>query len=283
MRLSIITINYNDAQGLRKTFESIKNQTCKDFEYVVVDGNSSDGSKDVILEYEQYISKWVSEPDTGIYNAMNKGARMSSGQYMLFLNSGDYLYSKDVVQKLIQIKSNDDIICCSVEILDPKGSLIKFPPANVSLYTFIGGGSMLHPATLIGRHIFNEVGGYIESYRIISDWCFFVDAMVVRACSYYVEKGIIVASFNTNGISSTDHGEKRSKAQQEFLESRFKRILCDYNPLADECVSNVSLWLSNSKPSILKTIIRFEMRVINSILKLRSKLDRRTNIILPSK
>ena len=93
MKLSIITINYNDAKGLRKTFDSIKNQTCHEFEYIVVDGGSSDGSQSVIEEYEQYISKWVSEPDNGIYNAMNKGAKMSTGDYMLFLNSGDNLFS----------------------------------------------------------------------------------------------------------------------------------------------------------------------------------------------
>ena len=99
MKLSIITINFNDAKGLEKTIQSVINQTYKDFEYIVVDGASTDGSVDVIKKYSNKLTHWVSEPDTGIYNAMNKGTRMASGEYCLYLNSGDFLADNDVLEK----------------------------------------------------------------------------------------------------------------------------------------------------------------------------------------
>lgn len=275
MILSIITINYNDAKGLRKTFESIKNQTCHEFEYIVVDGGSSDGSKSVIEEYEQYISKWVSEPDKGIYNAMNKGAKMSTGDYMLFLNSGDNLYSDDVVEKVLALDMKSDIVCCSEYIYSETTHVIKHPPRNISLFTFIGGGSMLHPATFIHRNIFEKVGGYIEEYKIISDWCFFIDAMIVNNCSYELHEELIIAAFNAYGISSTNKTIDRMSAQRKFLENRFPRIFCDYLPLNDECIANVAFWGSDLRGTP-KNIFLCISRCLNHFLGLRQKLSKRT-------
>lgn len=276
MRLSIITINYNDAEGLRKTFKSIKNQTYHDFEYVVVDGNSNDGSKEVINEYKECIDKWVSEPDTGIYNAMNKGARMSSGEYMLFLNSGDYLYSNDVLDNLFSNTFKEDIICCSMHSYDDHNNHLCIPPQNVTLYTFIG-GSMLHPSTLISKKIFDKVGGYNEDYKVISDWCFFVDCMIVHNCSYQVISNIVLTSFNKFGISSTNTDNKRSIAQEDFLKKRFPRIIDDYVNIEDEAISNSVLYISHLEGS-LKLFVSLPFRFFNSILKLRRKLNRRTLI-----
>lgn len=110
MRLSIITINYNNIVGLESTVNSVLNQTSKDFEYIVIDGNSSDGSADYLNKEEGNFSYWVSEPDTGIYNAMNKGLKRANGEYLLFLNSGDTLVHEDVLKQVIQsFNSNFDI------------------------------------------------------------------------------------------------------------------------------------------------------------------------------
>ena len=276
MRLSIITINYNNDIGLKDTFESIKKQTNHNFEYVVVDGNSNDGSKNVIQEYQEYINKWISEPDTGIYNAMNKGAKMSTGEYMLFLNSGDFLYHENVIDKLLSESFNEDIVCCSMYSFDDKSNHICLPPKNVSLYTFIGGGSMLHPSTLIKRQIYDKVGGYIEEYKIISDWCFFVDSMVVNNCTYKVLDNIILTSFNEFGVSSKDYQNNRYTAQQEFLEKRFPRIIGDYIPLEEEALSNCAIYISRLNK--LKYILLLPFKILNSIMKLRVKLSMRTVI-----
>ena len=278
MKLSIITINYNNASGLKETFESIKKQTCRDFEYVVVDGNSNDGSKEVIEEYQECISKWVSEPDTGIYNAMNKGAKMSSGEYMLFLNSGDFLHSDNVIDKLLNEQFDEDIVCCSMFSFNEKSNHLCLPPKNVSLYTFIGGGSMLHPSTLIKRSIFDKVGGYIEKYKIISDWCFFVDSMVVCKCTYKVYDYIVLTSFNEFGISSKNTDDRCIIARQEFLNERFSRIIEDYIILEDEALSNCAIYISRMKSKI-KYVLSLPFKILNSIMKLRAKLSKRTVII----
>ena len=102
MKISIITINLNNVSGLENTLSSVRAQTFRDFEQIVVDGGSSDGSVDVIRANSDWIAQWISEPDSGIYNAMNKGVRMASGDYLLFLNSGDCLASPKVLENVFQ-------------------------------------------------------------------------------------------------------------------------------------------------------------------------------------
>ena len=97
MKISIITVNYNDKLGLEKTIKSVLDQENVVFEYLVIDGNSNDGSKDIIEKYKDKINYWVSEPDSGIYNAMNKGIRAATGDYLLFLNSGDWLFENNSI------------------------------------------------------------------------------------------------------------------------------------------------------------------------------------------
>ena len=98
-KLTIITINYNNLEGLKRTVESVLNQTWQEFEYIVIDGGSNDGSAEYIESQSEHIDYWVSEPDKGIYNAMNKGIAKARGEYLLFLNSGDHLYSAKVLEE----------------------------------------------------------------------------------------------------------------------------------------------------------------------------------------
>ena len=106
-KISIITVNYNDREGLKKTIESVINQTWQDFEFIIIDGGSTDGSREVIEQYKDKIDYWISEPDKGIYNAMNKGIKAASGEFLLFLNSGDRLIDKNITEKVIsKLESN---------------------------------------------------------------------------------------------------------------------------------------------------------------------------------
>ena len=110
MRLSVITINMNNRKGLERTIKSVVCQIFADFEYIVIDGASVDGSADVIREYADKIHYWISEPDTGIYNAMNKGILQAKGDYCLFLNSGDALYTTTVLEEVFNQNFSEDII-----------------------------------------------------------------------------------------------------------------------------------------------------------------------------
>jgi glycosyltransferase involved in cell wall biosynthesis len=101
-KLSIITINYNNSIGLKKTIESVVSQSCSEFEFIVIDGGSQDVSKEIIELHQSKINYWVSEKDKGIYHAMNKGIRASSGEYILFLNSGDVLLDDvEILNKVV--------------------------------------------------------------------------------------------------------------------------------------------------------------------------------------
>ncbi|MFZ3274524.1 MAG: glycosyltransferase, partial [Lutibacter sp.] len=99
MLLSIITINFNNLEGLKKTMASVLGQTWKEFEYIIIDGGSTDGSAAYIESQSQHLNYWVSESDKGIYNAMNKGIKVAHGEYLLFLNSGDEFYDLEVLEK----------------------------------------------------------------------------------------------------------------------------------------------------------------------------------------
>ena len=120
MLLSVITINYNNGSELRKTITSVFKQSFQDFEYIIVDGASSDDSveviKTLIKENETHYCKWISEPDNGIYNAMNKGIQLSRGEYLLFLNSGDYLVADDVLERVFKYECHADLLCARCRV-----------------------------------------------------------------------------------------------------------------------------------------------------------------------
>jgi glycosyltransferase involved in cell wall biosynthesis len=111
MKLSVITINYNNCDGLRKTIESVVSQTFTDFEYIIIDGGSTDGSVDVIKEYAGRIDYWVSERDRGCYHAMNKGVKVAQGEYVIFMNSGDSFYTNDVIDAFVKENPTEDVLC----------------------------------------------------------------------------------------------------------------------------------------------------------------------------
>lgn len=121
MKLTIITVNYNDAHGLKRTLQSVKEQTSRDLEYLVIDGGSQDGSKDLLDEYNEIITYSVSEKDTGVFNAMNKGIQKANGEYCLFLNAGDYLVSEDVIEKILPMLDGTDFISGDTICVSPNG------------------------------------------------------------------------------------------------------------------------------------------------------------------
>lgn len=235
MKLSIITINWNNAEGLARTLDSVKAQTCKEFEHVIVDGASTDGSVEIIQSYVRDVSSmmcdvlWVSEKDTGIYNAMNKGIRMAKGEYLLFLNSGDVLVDGDVVKKFNEVEVNADI-ATGIERL-PSGELI-YPKKDSELsYSYFYEDTLLHQSTFIRKDAFERYGMYREDYRIVSDWEWFFRVLVRDGASYQ-PLDFVVADFDGTGMSCNAkcrqlHDEEREKVHQTFL----PRVRRDYDEL----------------------------------------------------
>lgn len=212
MKLSIITINYNNAAGLKNTIESVASQTCTDFEHIIVDGASTDGSVDIIREYEDTLAsrlsplasrlKWLSEPDTGIYNAMNKGVRLAKGEYTLMLNSGDYLVDKHVVENVLPILDGTDIIQGNtVSVINNKEIINQgYAKSDIS-FIDVYSGNFLHQATFAKRILFEQYGYFDESYKIGGDTVFFLKALGLGNASF-VYRDINIAYFDGNGISA---------------------------------------------------------------------------------
>lgn len=266
MILSIITINLNDQTGLEKTITSVISQSFKNYEFIIIDGKSIDDSVNIILKYKEHINYWISEKDTGIYNAMNKGISKAHGKYCLFLNSGDFLHSSTVLEELFSNRFDEDIISCGLQTFSEKEQRIKLPPRNITLYSLIH-SSLSHQSTLIKREVFEKVGYYHENYKIMSDWCFFVEALILYNCTYRAFD-LILSYFNCYGISSMAV-ETEHKESQIYLKQKFPRIIDDY--FMDEYTFNTIYWL-HQQNHLIKSIILFPFRIINRILHLRNKL-----------
>lgn len=227
MKLTIITINYNNAPGLRKTLESIKAQTSNAFEYIVIDGNSTDGSVEIIQDYEFLISKWVSEPDQGIYDAMNKGVSMATGDYVMFLNSGDWLHDSNIIKDLNNQSFDADIIFGKVLNIAPNGKTGIFEsPDEITMMTLVH-ETVNHAGALIRTDLQRKFP-YRSDLRICSDRQFFMEALVFYNCSYK-KLDRIICDFDMTGIGNSN-GELLFEEVENIKSTLLPpRVLADYN------------------------------------------------------
>jgi glycosyltransferase involved in cell wall biosynthesis len=198
--LSIITVNRNNCTGLKKTIDSVISQSYNDFEFIIIDGASTDSSAEVIRENSSYLSYWISEPDKGTYHAMNKGIKVAKGEYCLFLNSGDYLLDNSVLEKIFRHEIKADIVSGNVLKIRPNNKFRRVSsPESISLHKLCI-HSLPHQASLIRRKLFDETT-YNESYRIASDWEFFLKALVLCEKSYQ-HISMDISYFRIGGVSS---------------------------------------------------------------------------------
>ena len=202
VKFSVITICFNDKKGLEKTIESVVGQTFSEFEYIVIDGGSDDGSVQAIQKHDGYIDFWISEKDNGIFHAMNKGIKQANGKYLLFLNSGDYLADNYVMESLSKTDLQEDIVSGNLKICDRNNgtSYIKNSPEKIT-GKYLMTDYLPHPATLIKKKLFYEFGFYNEANRIVSDWEFFLKAFLHHNAGYQ-KISLCISVFNACGMSS---------------------------------------------------------------------------------
>ena len=238
MKLSIITINRNNAAGLEKTLQSVAAQTFKEFEYIVVDGASTDGSVEVIKRYESLFAhlKWVSEPDKGIYNAMNKGIRMASGDYIQILNSADCLAAPDVTEKMLaalEKAGNPSILYGNMVKCFHDGRRMVDKCFAGQEITMLGmfTGTLNHDPAYIRRDLFEKYGYYDEGLKIVSDWKWYLQAIILGGEKpQYVDMDVTL--FDMTGISETNKELDKAERKQ-VLEQLFPRtVLADYERFA---------------------------------------------------
>lgn len=244
MRLSIITINRNNAVGLEKTIKSVATQTYKEFEYIVIDGASTDGSDEIIKSHESEFAhlKWVSEPDKGIYNAMNKGLRMSTGDYIQILNSADCLAAVDVTEKMLSAIDRlgvPSILYGNMVKCFPDGRRVKDKSFAGHDITMLGmyRGTLNHDPAYIHRDLFEEYGYYDENLKIVSDWKWYLQAIILgNEKPKYVD--LDVTLFDMTGISENTNSKAMiQKERQTVLDEMIPGVyLHDYERYSDDIV-----------------------------------------------
>lgn len=234
--LSIITINRNNAEGLRKTIESVLSQDVSDktqVEYIIIDGASTDESVEVIKSFENnqsnklQITKWISEPDSGIYNAMNKGIKMATGEYCLFLNSGDYLVDQNVLNNSISLSLKTSIVAGKLQVNLKNGKFgVVTPDKQISLNTFYR-QSLPHQSTFIQTKLFEKYNFYDENYSLAADWKFFFDTLFLNNETYSTVD-LLISNFKGDGASDK-HDKIYQKQLIDYLSKHINnKILFDY-------------------------------------------------------
>lgn len=212
---SIITVCYNSKNTIRLTLESVLHQTYHNIEYIVVDGGSTDGTLDLIKEYEPLFDgrmKWVSEPDNGIYDAMNKGIRMASGELIGIINSDDY-YELDAVENMVSAMGNEPYQILYGAVRTLKNGMEQ----NIAIYShlFLRESMIGHPACFITKQLYDELGGYDTQFVSAADYDFML-RMAENKNVKFVPIYKIIANFATGGMCSS------SKAYYDLLKVQKK-------------------------------------------------------------
>lgn len=283
-KVSIITVVFNDRVGLELTANSIITQTAlKDIEWIVIDAASTDGTVNYIKQYSQSITYWVSEPDKGIYDGMNKGIAKATGQYLLFLNAGDALHSKNTIETIITHKDfghYDYLSGNTVYTQSGKAIGTSLAPDSITCAFFLK-KSLGHPSTFIRTDRLKRLGGYDISYKIVADAKFFFEDIILKNASY---KKIdhIISDFDYSGISSTKHQETFEEHQRFLTELLPPRILNDYKRLVyGETKLERIICKLNNNSYLYKLITVFAIisyaptALCNRIIILRNKISKK--------
>lgn len=242
MKLSIITINYNNKEGLEKTIESVMSQTWCDFEWIIIDGASTDGSKELIESLttnpltSNLISYWCSEPDKGIYNAMNKGIAHSKGDFLNFMNSGDGYYERDTLLKVSKYLDENiaNVFIGQSIIHTPNGKKVQVCDASCQRYDYFyfRETSIPHQATFYSKDIFLKFGLFNENLKICGDWEHAVRVIYFgKANTFYMP--LEVCNFEMGGISSdlSSSGNMQRERKETFNVLFPQRIQEDFYAL----------------------------------------------------
>lgn len=219
--LAIITICYNDREGLERTLASVAEQTIDAVEHFVVDGGSTDGSVEVIKAHGARLTRWVSEPDEGIYHAQNKGWSWATAPWVLFLNAGDTLDAPTVIEQVLPfLRSVEyDVQYGDLRVLRTTGpDQVKHYPPRISS-AWLMKESVPHPAQFTRRSLLQELGGFDLQFKIAADYDFFARAFWKRGIRTR-KLPFVVSTFDTTGLSSTDASKERLWQERRTIQRR---------------------------------------------------------------
>ena len=229
-KFSIITVNLNNVLGLRKTIDCLMRQTFLDYEYIIIDGGSIDGSVEVIKEFTNKITYWVSEPDNGIYSAMNKGIKVAKGHFICFLNSGDEFFSKYsllVFSDSISNSTAELFFCNYIVIHEVTGKIKCWDVSCVNDRSDLLPHTFLHNATFYSKDLFERIGLFNEKFKICADHDWYMNAIINNRVRFQIIPIHISVCNGGKGISALQpdlHKYERSFMVQKYF-SKFEIAL----------------------------------------------------------
>lgn len=203
VKFSVITINYNNRNGLEKTVKSVISQKYESYEYIVVDGGSGDGSLELIKHYAEKIAKWVSEKDRGIYDAQNKGIAWSEGQYLIFLNSGDCFHDENVLTRVAGFIENTGkkLVYGNTDLLNEDASVTHLIPTDKPDMNFWYANTLNHQAVFAHRELFDKTGIFDLHYKYAADFDFLFKCFVNNA-EEFAHINEVVCDYDNSGLTS---------------------------------------------------------------------------------
>ncbi|MDB5280352.1 MAG: PGL/p-HBAD biosynthesis glycosyltransferase [Ferruginibacter sp.] len=215
-KLSIITINYNNGKGLHKTIESVIGQSFTDYEYILIDGGSADESKQIIEKYKDRFVYWIAEKDNGIYDAMNKGIDKATGEYTMFLNSGDYLPDKNVLLEFSKVSTatTADIFYGNILLEDADNEIKDHEYPSALSLDFWKIYTINHQAAFIKRSLFTEIGKYDMAYALAADYAFFLKCFIYGKLFSHINKQLVY--FKLDGVSGENKSQYQLQMQQAW-------------------------------------------------------------------
>lgn len=217
MKITIITVCLNSAGTIEKAIRSVLTQQCQELEYIVIDGGSTDGTLDIIKKYDSYIDKLVSEPDKGIFDAMNKGIRIATGDVIAFLNSDDW-YEKDAL-KIVEdtfMANECDCVCCDNYVVRKDGDIVYYNGTQEPIENMFFRMIYFHSAIFCKRQFFREKDNFDLQYKIAADYDWFLQ--VIKHGAKVVTVHQPVFTFSYGGISSVNEIDCGQEARQIALQ-----------------------------------------------------------------
>jgi glycosyltransferase involved in cell wall biosynthesis len=255
--ISIITVVRNGEKTLERTILSVIDQTYQSIEYIIIDGASSDGTIEIIKKYEKNIAYWISEPDRGIYDAMNKGIAQAHGDLIGIINSDDW-YEKDainvIVQKYLVVKTVG-IYCGNMRLIQNKEVRVL---RNGNIHSIIRGMVINHPSCFVQRDVYKMLGCFSTNYKIASDYDFLLRAYLSGTSFLFINK--IISNMYFGGVSTTNYIECWMEEKNILIESGFSWIYAEYYFLLKVVKRSVMNFLRKYFPPLVTIInyIRFD-------------------------
>ncbi|MEJ7557200.1 MAG: glycosyltransferase family 2 protein [Pedobacter sp.] len=274
-KFSIVTVNYNDKKGLEKTVQSVINQSFGDYEFLIIDGGSNDGSQEVLIKYADRI-KYISEADNGIYHAMNKGIKMATGAYILFLNSGDTLNDNNVLQQVnYEIDGSKDLYFGDI-LFQERTKTRKITSPDVLTFNFFFTENLPHQASFIKKELFTSIFYYNEEFKIVSDWEFLIYS-VCKANITYKHLPIIVSLYDGTGLSSDPNNYVMMYAERDVvLQKHFPAFLSDYAKISLFKQRRVKQFLRIKERPLGWEILKVFMKILLLFIPKKNRNDETT-------